>query len=128
MAGAVFSTGNLTREVGKPVEPYSLVKIVDGKIEHAGASDKPFGSVSEGGAPKKAQPDNKLGYPSVVRVHTSQCVVKLRTDATDFKDGDTVYAAADGKVAKSGSVAVGIVDAPVLNGKVRVNLFHPSVF
>ena len=123
---ATFFTGNLTREVKTKVEPYRLVKIIDGKIGHCDASTFPFGAVTEAGIPKSEVPTNKVGLPTAVRVHTSQVVVKIATDSSGFIDGAVVYAAADGKVATSGTVKVGIADRPESDGLVRVNLFHPA--
>lgn len=128
MSNPTFMTGNLTREVGKSVKPYILVKLNEGKIEPNDASTFPFGAVTEAGDPKPDGATGAPGLPYKVRVHTSQAVVKLSTDDTGFKDGTPVYAAADGKVSKSGTVKVGIADRAESDKLVRVNLFHPAAF
>ncbi|MBB1034643.1 hypothetical protein G6031_09605 [Dietzia sp. CQ4] len=128
MSNPTFSTGNLTREAGATVEKFRLVRLVDGKVQHATADALPYGAVTEAAAPEADREDNYLahGLPRVVRVHAAQCVLPLATDGTDFADGDTVYAAADGKVAKTGTVGVGLVDRAESGGLVRVHLFHPA--
>lgn len=131
MSNPKYNSGNLTREAGKPVEKYRLVKTVDGKIEHADAGDFPFGAVTEAAEPRdteRAENFIGIGLPYIVRVHTAQAVVKLATDDEGFKEGDLVYAAADGKVAKSGSVKVGRADRPEQGKTVLVDLFNPAIF
>jgi len=127
MSNPTFATGNLTREVGSVIEPFRLVKIADGKIVHNDGNSFPFGAVTEKGVPEGSLPANTIGPRPKIRVHTSQCVVKLETDGTDFKDGAKVYAANDGKVATTGTIAVGLVDRPESGKLVRVHLFHPAV-
>ncbi|AKF28189.1 hypothetical protein YH66_11840 [[Brevibacterium] flavum] len=124
---ATFNSVNLTREAGEVIEPYRLVSTAAGKITHADGTELPFGAVTEGATPEADRPDGYLahGLPHVVRVHAEQSVVKLQTEATGLVEGDLVYAAADGLVAKTGTVAVGLVDKPESGGIVRVNLFHP---
>ncbi|WP_018119412.1 hypothetical protein [Corynebacterium mastitidis] len=128
MSNPTFSLGDLTRKAGKPVEKFRLVKEHEGKIEHAGAEDFPFGVVTESAAPKGDPEANVLthGLPENVRVGTTQRVVKITTDE-EISAGVVVYAAADGKVASSGSVKVGVADQASRDGLVRVHLFHPSV-
>ncbi|XOJ10557.1 hypothetical protein ACMXZU_04605 [Corynebacterium striatum] len=130
MSNPTYNSANLTREAGAVLEQYRLVKLVDGKVVYATASDFPFGAVTEQAAPKAKSEPNDLshGLPHVVNVHAGQTVVKLTTADTGFTDGAVVYAAADGKVAKTGTVKVGIADRPEESGKVRVHLFHPSIF
>lgn len=128
MSNPAIATGNVTREAGKKVEKFRLVKSVSGKIEHAGASDMPFGAVTESAAPKKAPGANDLshGLPSHVRVHTGLVVVPVAASGSGFTVDGTVYAAEDGKVASSGSVAVGLAAEAVKGGLVKVALFHPA--
>lgn len=133
MAGPVFATGNLTREVGKKVEKYRLVKEVNGKIEHCDAATFPLGAVSEPGAPRTPAADNDLTWPlpDKIRVHTAQCVVLLETADASLAAGAKVYTAADGKVSATdtGAKPVGIVDrASTAAGPVRIHLFHPAAF
>lgn len=128
MSNPTFTTGNLTREAGAAVEKFRLVRLVDGKVQHATAAALPYGAVTESAAPEAEREANVLahGLPRAVRVHAAQCVVPLATADTGFADGDTVYAAADGKVAKTGTVGVGLVDRAESGGLVRVHLFHPA--
>lgn len=130
MSNPTFSTGDLTREVSAPVEKFHLVKTVDGKIQHSDAATFPYGAVTESAAPE-AREDNDVSYglPRIVRVHTSQRVVKILSGDTDvFAVDAPVYAAADGQVAPTGTVQVGIAAEASTGGLVRVHLFHPSVF
>lgn len=130
MSNPTFSTGDLTREAGKKVDKFRLVKAVDGKVEHSDAATFPFGAVTESAAPEaRAENDVSYGLPYVVRVQTSQRVVKIMSGDEDaFAVDAAVYAAADGHVAPSGTVQVGIAAEASTGGLVRVHLFHPSVF
>lgn len=130
MSNPTFSTGDLTREAGKKVDKFRLVKAVDGKIEHSDATTFPLGVVTEAAAPE-ARTENDLAYglPRIVRVGESQRVVKIMSGASDkFAVDAPVFAAADGKVAPSGTVKVGIAHEASTGGLVTVHLFHPSVF
>ena len=130
MSNPTFSSGDLTREVSAPVEQFRLVKESQGKIAHAGASDFPYGVVTEAGAPKSDEPQSNailLGLSHKVRVGTSQRVVKVETDGT-IDQGAAVYAAADGKVSASGTVKVGVADKATEGTLTRVHLFHPATF
>lgn len=130
MSNPTFSTGDLTREVSAKVEKFRLVKATDGKVEHSDAATFPLGAVTESAAPE-ARSDNDVnhGLPRIVRVQTSQRVVKiLAGDSDAFSVDAPVFAAADGKVAPSGTVQVGIAAEASTGGLVRVHLFHPSVF
>lgn len=130
MSNPTFSTGDLTREVSAKVDKFRLVKTVAGKIQHSDADTFPFGAVTESAAPE-ARNDNDVTYglPRIVRVQTSQRVVKIMSDDTDvFAVDSAVFAAADGKVAPTGTVQVGVAAEASTGGLVRVHLFHPSVF
>ncbi|ARU46733.1 hypothetical protein [Corynebacterium silvaticum] len=128
MSNPTFETGYLTREAGKAASKFRLVKSVEGKIEHAGANALPFGAVTEAAAPAPSDRDNDLthGLPKHVRVHTGRVVVPIETAEKNLTVDTKVYAAADGKVAKSGTVGVGIAVSDVKNGLVKVSLFHPA--
>lgn len=128
MSNPTYNSGNLTREVGALVEKFRLVSITDGKVQHNGADTVPFGAVTESGAPEAEREANVLahGLPKLVRVHAAQCVVPLATEGTGFTDGAVVYAAADGKVATTGTVGVGLADRAESDDLVRVHLFHPA--
>ena len=128
MSNPTYASGNLTREAGAAVEKFRLVRLVDGKVQHADAAAVPFGAVTEAAAPEAVRAANVLahGLPSHVRVHTDKAVVPITTADTGFTDGAKVYAAADGTVAKTGTVGVGIADRAESGGTVRVHLFHPA--
>lgn len=131
MSNPTYNSANLTREAGAKIEKHRLVKSVDGKVEHADAAGFPFGAVTEAAAPKDAGRDDNfigIGLPYVVRVHTGQAVVKLETADSGFVEGDEVFAAADGKVAKTGTVKVGLADRAEDGDLLRVHLFHPAIF
>lgn len=130
MSNPTFSTGDLTREVSAKVEKFRLVKTVDGKIQHSDATTFPYGAVTESAAPEaREEGDVSYGLPRIVRVHTSQRVVKILSGASDaFAVDAPVYAAADGQVAPTGTVQVGICAEASTGGLVRVHMFHPSVF
>ena len=130
MSNPTFSTGDLTRDVSAKVEKFRLVKTANGKIEHSDAATFPYGAVTESAAPEaREENDVSYGLPCIVRVHTSQRVVKILSGDTDvFAVDAPVYAAADGQVAPTGTVQVGICAEASTGGLVRVHLFHPSVF
>lgn len=130
MSNPTFSTGDITREVSAKVEKFRLVKAIDGKVQHSDADTFPYGAVTESAAPEaRSENDVSYGLPRIVRVQTSQRVVKIMSGDTDvFAVDAAVYAAADGKVAPAGTVQVGIAAEASTGGLVRVHLFHPSVF
>lgn len=122
---ATYSNNLITREVVGEIPAYRLVKSAEGKITLAGAKDDIYGAVIHRGSET-----NKDLYPSILQVHAGQYVVPLETADKGFKEGDTVFAAKDGKVSKKGTQAVGIVDLPEHDRRgvktVRVHLFHPA--
>lgn len=127
MTNAVFSTGPVTKFVATKVEPYRLVDIVeDGKVSHAAGTALPYGAIAQHAAPE-AREDNDVSYglPANVAVNTHQAVVLVKSDDS-IPVGDKVFAAADGKVSKEGTVAVGISEGDGHSGTVRVHLFHPA--
>nr|WP_286981452.1 hypothetical protein [Corynebacterium sp. UBA5992] len=127
MTNAVFTTGPITKQVSAPVSKFRLVSLVAEKIKHADGTALPYGYVGHPAAPE-AREDNDVAYglPRSVAVVTHQAVVLIETDATDFKPGDVAYVAADGKVAKTGTVAVGLIERERHYGCVRVHMFHPA--
>lgn len=127
MSNPTFDSTNLTREAVAKIDQFRLVTSAAGKISHADGTVLPFGAVTEAAEPEGNRPDGYLahGLPHKVRVHAGQTVIKLATEDTGFTEGSVVYGAADGKVAKTGTVAVGLVDKPESGGLVRVHLFHP---
>lgn len=130
MTNAVFSTGSITKEVGELVSKFRLVKLTDGKVVHNDADSFPYGQINQAAEPAaEARPADYVahGLPHLIAVNTAQVVVEVETEA-ELTAGATVYAAADGKVAETGTVAVGIAERETKGTRVRVNLFHPSIF
>lgn len=130
MSNPTFSTGDLTREVAAKVDKFRLVKAVDGKVQHSDAETFPLGAVTEAAEPEaRDENDVSHGLPRLVRVQTSQRVVKLTAGESDaFAVDAPVFAAADGAVAPAGTVKVGIAAEKSTGGLVRVHMFHPSIF
>lgn len=130
MSNPTFSTGELTRKAGALIEKFHLVKeAAEGTVVYNDAATFPFGVITESAAPDTDRDINYLahGLPELIRVGTSQRVVKITTTGT-IAAGTAVYAADDGKVSASGSVQVGIADRATTGGLTRVHLFHPSAF
>lgn len=105
MSNPTFNDPAIGFPVASKVEQGRLVTInKDGKVEHAKATGKIFGAVTE---------LRDLSDPTSARtvaVHFAHHAVKLAVDgdATAIKAGDAVYAAADGKVSATGTVVVGV--------------------
>lgn len=123
MASPAYNSGNITREVASVVEAGRLVKLTDGKVELNDASTLPYGVTAEKGIPKDS--DSAGLYPYLIRVNTDSAISHVETDEETIVDGSAVYAAAEGKVAASGSVAVGRAHGDVKGGRVKVHLFAP---
>lgn len=106
MSNPTFVQGPITFEAAEKLEKFTLVTVDDdGKIKPAAATGKVFGAVTEIADPKN------LAKPNHVGVHYGPAAVKLLVDGGDaaaFKAGDAVFAAANGRVAKSGAVQVGV--------------------
>lgn len=105
MSNPTFVQGPITFEAAEKVEKFTLVTVDgDGKIKTAAATGKIVGAVTE-----IADPEN-AAKPNFVGVHYGPAAVKLLADgdAGEFKAGDAVFAAAGGKVAKTGTVQVGV--------------------
>lgn len=121
---ATYTTNQITRKVTGDIPAYRLVKSENGNIALAGADDDIYGAVLEAGS------ETADTLPRHLRVHAGQAVVALETEDDGFTEGDKVYAAANGMVAKAGTNAVGIVDLAEHTKRgvktVRVNLFHPA--
>lgn len=124
---SIYENNYITRKVSGEVPAYRLVKSAKGVASLAGASDVPFGAVTEAAVDDESRQGIADLRPGIVRVYTAQAVVPIETEATGFNEGDKVFAAANGKVAKTGTVAVGIADKPENDKRgvktVRVALF-----
>lgn len=105
MSNPTFRSGPITFEAAAKLEKFRLVTIADGKVKHAAATGGVFGAVTE-----KADPKNNA-LPTNIAVHIGPAAVKLEVDGGDakaIKAGAAVFAAADGKVAATGTVQVGV--------------------
>lgn len=131
MSNPTFVQGPVTCKVNaEKVEKYRLVKLTSEGIEYAGAEAPVFGAVTEAGAKavEREPGDLRAGLPDVLAVHTAPSVVPIECDSPDaVVAGAPVYAAADGKVADSGSVVVGVAlrDGAEGDATVRVRLLAP---
>ena len=105
MSNPTFRSGPITFEAATKLEKFRLVTVADGKVKHAAATGGVFGAVTE-----KADPNNNA-LPTNIAVHIGPAAVKLEVDGGDasvIKAGAAVFAAADGKVAATGTVQVGV--------------------
>ncbi|MFR9870195.1 hypothetical protein ACL1AW_12220 [Corynebacterium striatum] len=105
MSNPTFRSGPITLEAAAKLEKFRLVTVADGKVKHAAATGGVFGAVTE-----KADPKNNA-LPTNIAVHIGPAAVKLEVDGGDakaIKAGAAVFAAADGKVAATGTVQVGV--------------------
>lgn len=128
MTNAIFSTSPITKEAGVKVEKFRLVELDAGKVKHATGDNLPYGYVRQAAAPQ-AREDNDLSYglPHLVAVVTHQAVVEVEVaPGATFTPGAAVYAAADGKVSNTGTVAVGLAEGEARGTRVRVHLWHPA--
>ena len=116
MSNPVFTGGPIGFEVASKVEKGHLVAAnAEGKVAHAGAEGGILGAVTE-----IADPSTVL-RPDDVAVHYGTSAVKLVAaggDASVFKIGDAVFAAANGEVADTGTIQVGVAVRNGENGKV----------
>lgn len=129
MSNPTFRSGPITFPVKSDVKKFRLVQVANGGISHAGATGAIFGAVTENGAaPHDAQADTLvIGAPNSVAVHIGPATVPLEVAgaAVDIKAGAAVYAAADGKVAKTGSVIVGVAARDGSGTTVKTVLLAP---
>lgn len=109
MSNPTFVQGPISFPAATALEKFTLVKVnAEGKVEPAGAEGAVFGAVTE-----KADP-NLTTLPTNIAVHYGVAAVKLKVaggDATKIKAGASVFAAANGEVADTGSVKVGVAVA-----------------
>lgn len=126
---ASYASGKITREVAKEIAPFTLVKLnEDGKVEPNDESTKPYGHVEYKRVPK-ADTLDFFKFGEFAAVDTDAVIAKVEVDgnAADFKVGDPVYAAKEGKVATAGTVQVGTVHKVTEDAKVRVQLFGNAI-
>lgn len=118
MSNPIYRQGPIGKDVAGAVSKGRLVKLTaNGKVEHAGATGAIFGAVTE-----KADPE-KLFSASDVAVHYGTAVVALSVVADDtIAAGAAVFAAADGQVASTGTVQVGVAHVASAGGFVETVL------
>ena len=106
MSNPTFVQGPITFEAAQALEKFTLVAVDDdGKVAPATADGPVFGAVTE-----KADPALTT-LPTNIAVYYGVAAVKLKVaggDASGIKAGAAVFAAADGEVAASGTVQVGV--------------------
>lgn len=131
MSNPTFGTGPITHKVATAVEKFRVVKLGATGIAHCGAADLPYGAVSASGAPAATRADSDLshGLPSALAVHTVGALPLTKASGVAFATGEPVYAAADGKVAKTGTRSIGIAVKASAAGDatVRTQLAGPFV-
>ena len=111
-------TGNASFKAAADVVGYRCVKLTGDGVEHATAADDVYGVAIQNAY---KTPVVTIGQTDRVTVVTSPAIINIACDSRD-----KVYAAADGKVAKTGTKPVGFV---VRKGRkhVSVRLVTPLV-
>ncbi|MFF0816627.1 DUF2190 family protein [Rhodococcus sp. NPDC003318] len=131
MSNPTLGAGPITQKVATAVEKFHVVKLGATGIAPSGAADLPYGAVAQSGAPAATREDNNLthGLPSVLAVHTVGVLPLTKASAVAFATGEPVYAAAGGKVAKTGTQCVGIAvkASAASDTTVRTQLAGPFV-
>lgn len=106
MSNPTFRSGPISFNVAEDVNQFRLVTVTKDGVKHAGAEGAVFGAVSE---------TRKAADGLNVAVHYGVAAVKIET-ADEFAAGDAVFAAADGKAAKTGTVQAGVAARPSRDG------------
>lgn len=115
MSNPTFTQGPITAQVGEKIDQYRLVTLnEDSKVKHAGADGLILGAVTERRDPTDPR------STGTVAVHYGVAAVKLTLsdDKAEVKPGAKIFAAADGKVATTGTVAVGVAIQESRGGRV----------
>lgn len=130
MSNPTFKSGPISFNAAEDVTKFRLVTVGEDGVKHAGASGPVFGAVTASAVAAPASPtdDNVLhvGAPGNVAVHIAPSTVPVEFTGTAPVVGATAFAAADGKVAASGSVPVGVVVRPAGSTTVKVLLANPT--
>lgn len=129
MPNPTFRSGPITFAAKADVKKFRLVKVADGGVQHAADTGAIFGAVTENASAPKDPAANSLvlGASNNVAVHIGPATVPLEVNgtATDIKAGAPVYAAADGKVAATGTVVVGVAARDGHGTTVKTTLLTP---
>lgn len=104
---------------GVAIDPYRRVKLSAGELAYADDVDTDWIGVSS----RRAE----AGQQTAVWARTKQGTVEIETDGA-VTTGSTVYAAADGKVAGSGTVVVGVALGAATDGVIEVLPSWSSAF
>lgn len=119
MSNPIYRLGPISKTAATRVEKGRLVALdTNGEIVHAGAEGPVFGGVSDfADRSSVLAPDNTA-------VHYGPAVIALSVaeSAGDIAAGAAVFAAADGEVADTGTVQVGIAVSASANGLVETVL------
>lgn len=119
MSNPIYRLGPITKTAESRVEKGRLVALNDaGEIEHAAADGAVFGGVTD-----FADKASVLA-PDETAVHYGPAVIALSVaeSAGDIAAGDAVFAAANGEVADTGTVEIGVAVSASANGLVETVL------
>ena len=118
MSNPIYRQGPIGKDAASAVLKNRLVRLTaDGKVEHAAATGAVFGAITE-----KADPAKLLSAVDVA-VHYGPAVVDLSVvEGGVISAGAAVFAAADGQVAATGTVQVGVANMPSTGGYVEAVL------
>lgn len=134
MANPTFRSGPITFKAKTSIRKFRLVTVDADGVFHASASGPVYGAViTDADVPTKAEPNTLvIGNPPNVGVFIAPATVPLEVAgdpeaATAITQGTPLYAAADGKVATSGSLLVGMAARDGADGRVKTTLLTPAV-
>lgn len=128
MSTPSFTAGPITYDVVEDVKKFRLVEVTEGGVKHATAEGPVHGAIAENG---HADPVDHPGIDTVkaarvaVRISPETLPIEVSGDAEEVKQGSPLYAAADGKVAATGTVLVGFAARTGSRGRVSVALSTP---
>lgn len=130
MSNPTFTDGPITFDVAEDVKKHRLVELTATGVKHATAEGPIYGAVAVNG-----YHDDKAGisinYVKAARVAVCKTPNSLPLELTDpeadIEPGAVLYAAADGKVAATGTVPVGVAIRPSASGRVITTLALPFV-
>lgn len=131
MSNPTFRSGPVTFEVAEDVTKFRLVTVTATGIRHAQPTDAViYGAATENGY---ADTDD---YPVLDHVKAARLAIhrgpasvplELATPTEAITQGSPIYAAADGKVAATGSFLVGVADRDASSGRVITCLITPAI-
>lgn len=129
MSNPTFRSGPITFSAADEISKFRLVQVVEDGVKHADASSAVFGAVAQNASPENSGAENSFvpGNPHLVAVNIGPATmpVEVDGDAQSIQQGSPLYAAADGKVAASGSTLVGFAARPGKSKTVETTLVVP---